>query len=53
MTGQSNPYAAGSKHYGGGRSFPNVGKTTNKVGYGKRDAKKAAMTEAFKRHGGK
>jgi hypothetical protein len=53
VPGQFNPYAAGDKHYGGGRSAPNVGKTTNKVGYGKRDAKKAAMTEAFKRHGGK
>lgn len=53
MASQHNPYAAGSKHYGGGRSFPNVGKTANKVGYGQRDKKREAMTEAFKRHGGK
>lgn len=38
-----NPYAAGRKHYGGGRSFPNQGKTSNKAGYGKRDAKLAAI----------
>lgn len=43
MVSQWNPYAAGKKHYGGGRSAPNVGKTTNKVGYAKRDALQAAL----------
>lgn len=35
---QFNPYAAGGKHYGGGRSAPNVGMTSNMAGYGRRDA---------------
>lgn len=42
---QFNPYAAGAKHYGGGRSAPNVGKTANKLGYALRDAKRNAITK--------
>lgn len=41
---QFNPYAAGAKSYGGGRSAPNVGKTANKTGYAMRDAKRRAIT---------
>lgn len=41
---QFNAYAAGAKHYGGGRAAPNVGKTANKTGYAMRDAKRRAIT---------
>jgi hypothetical protein len=34
-----NPYAAGNKVYGGGRSAPNVGPTNSKEGYLDRDAR--------------
>jgi hypothetical protein len=34
-----NPYAAGNKVYGGGRSAPNVGPTSSREGYLDRDAR--------------
>jgi hypothetical protein len=33
-----NPYAAGRKVYGGGRAAPNVGPTSDKIGYRDREA---------------
>ena len=45
--------AAGKKHYGTGRTMPNIGKTANMAGYGERDAKAKARREAlFRRAGG-
>lgn len=44
-----NSYAAGKKHYGSGRAAPNVGKTANKAGYGKRDASAANRLDALQR----
>jgi len=41
-----NPYAAGNKHYGGGRSFPTSG-SVNKLGYAERDNKAAARRNAM------
>lgn len=38
MAGQYNPYAAGKKHYGGGRDAPNIG-PVDPIGYKERDAK--------------
>lgn len=48
---QFNPYAAGAKHYGGGRQAPNVGKggAQSKAGYTRRDALQAMLK---KRKGG-
>jgi hypothetical protein len=37
MAGQYNPYAAGSKTYGGGRPMPTVG-PVDPIGYKTRDA---------------
>lgn len=42
-----NSYAAGNKSYGGGRPMPNIGKTANKIGYGKRDGAMAARRDAL------
>lgn len=47
--GGFNPYAAGKKHYGSGRSMPTVGKVINKGGYKKRDVKAAARRDALMR----
>lgn len=47
--GGFNSFAAGKKHYGAGRSAPNVGKTANTVGYGKRDAAAANRLDALQR----
>lgn len=46
-----NSYAAGKKHYGTGRSAPNVGKTAaaGKLGYAERDAKAEARKQALLR----
>lgn len=41
-----NPYAAGQKHYGGGRSFPTSG-SVNKLGYAERDNQHAARRNAM------
>ena len=49
ITGTFNAYAAGKKHYGTGRSAPNVGKTANKTGYAQRDAQAAARKQAMLR----
>lgn len=40
-----NPLAAGKKVYGGGRPFPNVGKTgaAGKIGYNEREARRRAI----------
>ena len=45
-----NKYAAGAKHYGGGRSAPNIG-AVNKSGYRDRSANLAAKArrEAIKK----
>lgn len=50
--GGFNKNAAGSKSYGMGRAAPNMGKTTNKAGYGKRDAMNARANAIQKRLGG-
>lgn len=47
-----NPYAAGRKHYGGGRNHPNQGKTTDLAGYGRRDKQRQVKIEALKRRMG-
>jgi hypothetical protein len=46
--GQFNPYAAGDKVYGGGRSAPNIG-PVDPTGYRTRDLKYAARREAMER----
>jgi len=43
-----NPYAAGKKHYGSGRSMPTTG-AVDKLGYAERDSKAAARREALLR----
>ncbi len=45
-------YAAGRKHYGGGRQMPNIGRVGSAkaaAGYNQRDAQAAARLEALKR----
>lgn len=39
-----NPYSAGAKVYGGGRSAPNIG-PVDPLGYKERDAKKRSMNK--------
>ncbi|MFF5977033.1 hypothetical protein ACFY7C_36635 [Streptomyces sp. NPDC012769] len=50
-----NPYGAGKKHYGAGRTMPNIGPVSNKQGYAERDnkaaARKAAMLRRLKASG--
>lgn len=48
-TGGFNSYSAGIKHYGGGRSMPNVGPVSDLLGYAKRDRKRSAMQNAIAR----
>lgn len=43
-----NQYAAGQKHYGGGRSAPNIG-PSDKMGYRIRDRKAAVKNNAVLR----
>lgn len=43
-----NPYSAGRKVYGGGRSAPNIGRS-DRAGYRKRDNKAKNMREALLR----
>lgn len=50
--GGVNDLAAGSRVYGQGRPYPNMGKTTNKAGYGKRDAQNEARKNALKKRVG-
>jgi len=47
--GGFNNYAAGRKHYGGGRSAPNVGPVSDLLGYRKRDLKRSALQDAIAR----
>jgi hypothetical protein len=49
--GGFNPYAAGVKRYGGGRSAPNVGNVSGsgQMGYNERDNKAAARKRALLR----
>lgn len=48
-----NSQAAGRKAYGGGRPYPNAGKTTDKAGYNEREARNNARKNAvLKRLGG-
>lgn len=42
-----NNLAAGNRTYGTGRPFPNMGATSNKLGYAKRDAMAKARREAL------
>jgi hypothetical protein len=45
-TSQSfNPYGAGNKIYGGGRSAPNIGPVSNREGYDERDRKAKLMRQ--------
>lgn len=46
-----NPYAAGKKHYGTGRSMPTTG-AVDKLGYSERDSKAAARRAALLRRAG-
>lgn len=45
--GGFNNAAAGNKSYGQGRPMPNIGATSNKVGYAKRDQAMAARRDAL------
>lgn len=51
--GGFNPLSAGRKRYGTGRLGPNVGKTTDKAGYGARDLRNEARKNALLRRAGK
>jgi hypothetical protein len=44
-----NPYAAGAKHYGGGRNAPNIGNVSGdgQAGYNERDNKASARKRAL------
>lgn len=46
-----NPYAAGAKHYGGGRNAPNVGGMSGhgQLGYNERDQRAAARKKMLLR----
>lgn len=46
-----NPYAAGNKRYGGGRSMPNIGPVSGQgqMGYAQRDNQAKARKEAILR----
>lgn len=46
---QFNPYAAGSKRYGAGRAAPNIGPTSDALGYATRDNKAKAKKAAIQR----
>lgn len=45
--GGFNPYAAGNKTYGGGRNMPNIGPTSDPLGYSSRDLKAKARQAAI------
>lgn len=47
--GGFNAYAAGRKHYGGGRPMPNIGHVMNKLGYSKRENEAEARKKAVMR----
>lgn len=42
-----NSYGAGAKHYGGGRSMPNIGPVKDKSGYKKRDRRLDSKRQAL------
>lgn len=44
-----NPYAAGNKRYGAGRSMPNIGPVAHPQGYAERDNKAQARKNAIMR----
>lgn len=44
----NNPYSVGNRIYGGGRSFPNIGKS-DPIGYRERDALLSARKNAILR----
>lgn len=44
-----NPYAAGNKRYGAGRSMPNIGPVAHPQGYAERDNKAQARKNAIHR----
>lgn len=44
-----NPYAAGAKHYGAGRSMPNLGPVAGTQGYSERDNRAEARKNAIMR----
>lgn len=44
-----NPYAAGNKRYGAGRSMPNIGPVAHPLGYSERDNKAQARKNAIMR----
>lgn len=44
-----NPYAAGNKRYGAGRSMPNIGPVSHPQGYAERDNKAQARKSAILR----
>jgi hypothetical protein len=44
--GGFNPFAAGTKHYGGGRTMPTMGRV-NPLGYKQRDAQAQARRNAI------
>lgn len=46
-TAYTNDYAAGKKHYGGGRSMPNIGPVSDMLGYAVRDRKRSTMQNAI------
>lgn len=57
LNGSFQPYAAGPKRYGGGRTAPNLGPVTNTQGYKERDLrnkvyKKRMMQKLKKRQQG-
>lgn len=47
--GGFNQYAAGAKHYGGGRSMPNIGPVDNMQGYNERDNRAQSRKNAIMR----
>lgn len=51
--GGFNAYSAGSKRYGAGRRAPNVGQVSDMTGYGQRDLRAKARTDALKRWAGR
>lgn len=44
-----NPYSAGKKHYGAGRTMPNIGPVSNPQGYKERDNRASARKNAILR----
>lgn len=51
--GGFNKFSAGAKRYGAGRRAPNVGAAQDKTGYGARDLRNKARTNALMRWAGR